>query len=130
MFAGWFSAAYRAHAIAPAGTATFDGKRAARFRTMVPTFGRTIVFWRPGTPPPPAARKGPVGATPYTLINWYVDPTTAQPVGFTASPCRGKAIRSCTSPAFTTRIVTFKRLDPTPENLGQLSGPNAPPGAQ
>jgi hypothetical protein len=129
-FANWFRTAYHDHAIAAVGNATFDGKHVARFQSMIPTFASKIVFWRPGTPPPLSARKDRSGAAPYTLIDWYVDPATAQPVGFKASPCAGEEIRSCTRPFSTTRIVTFRRLDPTPQNLALLTGPNAPAGAR
>jgi hypothetical protein len=129
-FANWFKAAYHDHAIVEDGTATFDGRHAARFQSMVPTFGSKIVFWRPGTPPPPLARKERIGGAPYSLVNWYVDPATAQPVGFTASPCAGEAVRSCKRPALTTQIVTFQRLDPTAQNLALLIGPHAPRGAR
>jgi hypothetical protein len=129
-FANWFRTAYHDHAIVAAGTAPFDGRHVARFQSMVPTFGSKIVFWRPGTRPPLSARKDRSGPAPYTLIDWYVDPATAQPVGFTDSPCTGEEIRSCTRPYSTTRIVTLERLDPTPQNLNLLTGPNAPAGAR
>jgi hypothetical protein len=129
-FARWFRSAYRSHAIVDAGTAMFDGRRAARLQSMTPTVGPRIVFWRPGTPPPLSARQHRIAGAPYTLVDWYVDPATAQPVGFTASPCAGEAIHSCRRPAYTTRIVTFQRLDPTSQNLALLTGRNAPPRAR
>jgi hypothetical protein len=129
-FTTWFRTAYRAHAIVADGTARFDGKHAARFESMAPTFGSRIVFWRPGTPLPRIAAKDRSGVTPYSLIDWYIDPATAQPLGFTASPCANEKVRSCGAPVSSTRIVTFERLQPTAQNLTMLTGPNPPAGAR
>jgi hypothetical protein len=129
-FARQFKSAYRSHAISSDGTARFDGRRVARFESMAPSFGPRTVFWRPGTKPPASARNGAFGQEPYSLVDWYVDPATAQPVGFTASACRRNEISSCGRPVYTTRIVTFERLQPTAENLAKLTGPNAPAGAR
>jgi hypothetical protein len=129
-FARWFRAAYRSHAIATDGTTMFGGKRAARFRSMTEGFGPTstggrMVFWRPGTPPPASARNR--HGYPYaTLIHWYVDPGTAQPVGFREWYCRSEKLTSCVGPATTTRIVTFQRLGRTPQSLAELTAPGAP----
>ena len=129
-FAKLYRAAYRDHAIVEDGTATFGGRHVARLQSMTPTFGAAIIFWRPGTPPPPSARKNHIGGAPYSLVTWYVDPATAQPVGFTSSPCAGGQIRSCGRPAITTHILTFERLDPTAQNLALLTGPHAPAAAR
>jgi hypothetical protein len=129
-FANWFRTAYHDHAIAAVGMATFEGRRVARFQSMAPSFGSRTVFWQPGTPPPASVHKQALGAEPYTLIDWYVDPVTAHPVGFAAFACANDQIRSCKHRISTTRIVTFERLDPTLQNLALLTGPNAPSGAR
>lgn len=128
-FAGSFSAAYKAGAIVPDGTATFAGKRVARFESME-SLGQPSVSWRPGTPPPASARKQRLGKDRYTLTEWYVDPSTAQPVGFAVGACTGADVGSCGAPISTTRIATFQRLAPTPQNIALLTGPNAPAGAR
>jgi len=127
-FAQWFRAAYRARSIVPDGTTTFAGKDVARFQSMAGAFEEPLVTWRPGTPAPMSVRNR--SQTPYILIDWYVDPATARPVGFSVRACTGDAIRSCTQPGSSTRIVTFQRLDPTPQNLAQLTAPGAPPGSR
>jgi hypothetical protein len=109
---------------------TFAGRRVAQFQSMETQVGETTVSWRPGMPPPVRARNPHYI---YALIDWYVDPATARPVGFKAWGCMGDQIRSCErrqGPPSTTRIVTFQRLDPTPQNLALLTGPGAPPGAK
>jgi hypothetical protein len=123
-FAEWFRSAYRKGAVVADGTATFAGRSVARFQSMAALLG-TVVFWRPGTPSPAKAH----GQT-RLLINWYVDRTTAQPVGFTSSGCTSDQTRSCGPPANTVRIATFQRLNPTPQNLSLLIGPGAPRGAR
>jgi hypothetical protein len=128
-FARLYREAYHYHAIVEDGTATFDGRHVGRLQSMSPTIGNTVVFWRPGTTPPASARQHLSVRGSYTLVTWYVDPATAQPVGFTSAPCDGEAVRSCGRPVATTRIVTFERLDPTPQNLAKLTGPGAPAGA-
>lgn len=109
--------------VRPTGRRRCFGHRPAQ---LTPSFGSRIVFWRPGTPPPPSARKQLSGLQTYLVIDWYDDPGTAQPVGFTASPCTRVEVRSCTRPFSTTRIATFQQLEPTPQNLAQLTGPGAP----
>jgi hypothetical protein len=64
------------------------------------------------------------------VINWYVDPATAEPVGYTVSTCSSDQLRSCHAPGAMVRIITFQRLNPTAANLGLLTGPGAPAGAR
>jgi hypothetical protein len=132
-YAREFRAAVRSNAAVPKGIATFAGKRVRSFQAMEAGAGGVIAlaYWRPGTPPPVRVRK----AHPpfYALVDWYLDPATAEPVGFTVWGCAPDQVRSCKArgaPAATIRIVTFQRLDPTPQNLAQLTGPNAPRGAR
>jgi len=123
-FAQWFRSAYRSRAVVSDGTATFAGQSVARLQSMSALLG-TVVFWRPGTPPPASAR-----GQQRLLINWYVDRATAQPVGYTVSGCSSDQTRSCGAPANTLRIATFQRLNPTPQNLALLTGPGAPRDAR
>lgn len=67
------------------------------------------------------------------LVDWYIDRATAQLVGFKIWSCAADHTRSCKArgaPDAITRIVTSQRLHPTPQNLAQLTGPNAPRGAR
>lgn len=129
-FASWFRTAYRSRAIVADGTATFAGKRAARFQSMAPASANTMVFWRPGARPPRGAQGSSFGGAAYLLIDWYIDPATAQPMGFKTFLCTSENVRSCQRPASTTRIATFQRLDPTPQHIALLTGPNAPAAAR
>jgi hypothetical protein len=123
-FARWFGTAYRNRAVVADGTATFAGRRVARFESMA-TLLDSVTFWRPGTPRPATSRgHGSV------LINWYVDPATAQPVGYTVLDCPNGQTRTCGAAVDTVRIASFQRLKPTAQNLALLSGPNAPRGAR
>jgi hypothetical protein len=127
----FLNGAYRTDALLPDGTTTFAGRRVARFQSMEDTNGQESVPWRPGTPPPAKARGllrlhlKPLG------LEWYIDPTTARLVGINQwGYCAGDKLSSCEGPPLTTRIVTFQRLAPTPQNLAHLTGPGAPPGAR
>jgi hypothetical protein len=129
-YAGELQAAYRVHAAVPKGITTFAGKRVNSLQSMEAYVGPALVSWRPGTRPPVRVRNAHGG---YALVEWYIDRATAEPVGFKTWGCAADHILSCKArgaPVATTRIVTFQRLDPTPENLAQLTGPNAPRGAR
>jgi hypothetical protein len=125
-----FGATYRAHALVPDGTAAVDGRRVARFKSIGTQFRQTWIAWRPGTRPPVKVRNPQYI---YSRIDWYVDPATARLIGLGAWGCMADQIRSCEGPKhppLATRIVTFQRLDPTAQNLAQLTGPGAPPAAR
>ena len=125
-FARQFQAAYRAHAIVADGTTTFAGKRVAKFQSTQALVGATVFSWRPGAPVPATVRKA---GAPALLVTWLIDPKTARPVGFTGCGALTGVPRSCQHPQFTTRIVTFERLDPTAANLATLTGPGLPAGS-
>lgn len=126
-----FRAAYRVHAAVPKGITTFAGKRVKSFQSMeAAVVGTALVYWQPGTSPPVRVRDA--HPPTYALVDWYIDRATAELVGFKTWGCAAGHIRSCKArgaPDNITRIVTFQRLDPTPKNLAQLTGPNAPRGA-
>jgi hypothetical protein len=127
-FAQEFRTAYRDHAVVSAGTTTFDGEDVARFQSMVAGSGRGFIAWRPGTPIPTSIR----GTHPlYALVDWYVDPSTAAPVGFETLGCSNdRGASSCHAVGDVVRIVTLQRLAPTSQNLFLLTGPGAPRGAR
>lgn len=128
-YARMFRASYRAHALVPDGTAEVDGKRLARFKSLGTVLGRFIA-WRPGTKPPIKARNSRYG---YSRLEWYVNPSTARLIGFGAWGCMADETSPCGGPKhppLAIRIVTFQRLDPTPQNLALLTGPGAPAGAR
>lgn len=126
-YARWFRAAYRAHAIVPAGATTFAGRRVARFQSFIAGGGASVVAWRPGTRPPATVR---VDHNFYALVDWYIDPATARPVGFGTYSCSSQEVGSCKAAGRIVRIVTFQRLGPTAESLALLTGPGAPLGAR
>jgi hypothetical protein len=66
----------------------------------------------------------------YALIDWYIDPATARPVGFETYGCSSQQVGSCKAAGRIVRIVTLQRLGPTPLSLRLLTGPGAPRGAR
>lgn len=120
-FAQHFRAAYRVHAIVAEGTTTFDGRRVARFASAEAAVGTGWVDWRPGTPAPASVKQH----EQRVIMYWYIDPATARPVGRRVWGCTGSCRRPG-GPSFTTRIVVFQRLQPTAQNLAELTGPGAP----
>jgi hypothetical protein len=130
-YAQWFRSAYRERAVVADGNTTFDGRTVAHFQSMAELLDN-LVFWRPGTPIPASIRDNGNSFIRRSIgvINWYVDPATAEPVGYTVTTCSSDQLRSCHAPDTTVRILTFQRLNPTPQNLELLIGPGAPAGAR
>jgi hypothetical protein len=128
-----FGAAHRVRAAVPKGIKTFDGTRVESFQSMERYVRTAWVYWRPGAPPPMSVRDPRPLSAMSALVDWYIDPATARLLGFKVWGCAANHLLSCRArgaPSATTRIVTFERLDPTRENLAELTGPNAPRGAR
>jgi hypothetical protein len=116
-FVAQFRRAYETGRLTADGPSTFNGHRVVRYRSISPDSGSHLI------------------------IEWYIDPRTARPVGASEAFASGQAFCSRPTPAHTpgprctnavaiATLVSFEVLPASPQNLAHLIARNPPKAAR